>query len=60
MGDFSDIYDKRLISKMYKEVIQLTLKKQANDFKMGRGPNRHFSKEDTQMAKRYMKRCSYQ
>jgi len=38
MGDFSNIYDKRLISKMYKELIQLTLKKQANDLKMGRRP----------------------
>jgi hypothetical protein len=46
------ISNKELISKMYKEFIQL--KKPYNLT----SPKRHFSKEDRKMANRYMKRCS--
>ena len=43
--------------KIYKQLIQLNIKKAINQ-KMGRKSERHFSKENIQRAKRYMKRCS--
>ena len=54
----NDVSDKELISKIYKEPIQLNIKKkQIIQLKMDTGSEYIIFQKDTQIANRHMKRC---
>ena len=55
----NELTDKELISKRYKQFMQLNSRQINDPIKTwAKEPNRHFSKEDIWMTNKHMKRCS--
>ena len=55
----SEVTDKGLISEIYKQLMHPNIKnKNSPTQKLAKDLNSHYSKEDIEMVKKHMKRCS--